>query len=278
MTSTFRTESSAPLPWTARRAASAPLDDAARPLAPRPDWALRRSSLPFQSCEGAGWHEDDLVAENVRVRKGQPLVRSGQPATSLYAIRSGSCKSVVGAPGGQQQITGFHIAGEVVGAEAVCGAAYDATVTALEDSEFRVTALRPRRSARPGQQRLPGQVPRIPGLRDQARAQDVAMAGHHARGAAAVVLSARSRGSLRRARLLVARPRAADVPRRDRQPSRAQAGNGQPPVLAAAPGRARSTFRVARSSSWTARRCKGWWTAPRFESRCSNGHGRVCHE
>ena len=138
MTSTFRTQSSAALPWTARRAANAPLDEATRPRAPRPDWAPRRSSLPFHSCEGAGWHEDDLVAENVRVRKGQPLVRSGQPATSLYAIRSGSCKSVISAPGGQQQITGFHIAGEVVGAEAVCGAAYDATITALEDSEFRV--------------------------------------------------------------------------------------------------------------------------------------------
>jgi CRP/FNR family transcriptional regulator len=79
-----------------------------------------------------------LVAENVRLRKSQVLVRSGQPFTSLFAIRSGSCKSVVSAPGGQQQITGFHIAGEVLGAEAVCGTAYDATVTALEDSEFRV--------------------------------------------------------------------------------------------------------------------------------------------
>jgi CRP/FNR family transcriptional regulator len=138
MASMVRAQFSVLLPWTGPRAANAALGDVARSIKPRPDWALRRSSLPFQSYEGAGWHEDDLVEENIRLLKGQVLLRNGQPRTSLFAVRSGSCKSVVSAPGGQQQVTGFHIAGDILGAEAICGSAYDATVTALEDSEFRV--------------------------------------------------------------------------------------------------------------------------------------------
>jgi CRP/FNR family transcriptional regulator len=57
---------------------------------------------------------------------------------SLYSIRTGSCKSVVTTPGGQQQIAGYHIAGDMLGAEAIFATTYDATVTALEDSEFCV--------------------------------------------------------------------------------------------------------------------------------------------
>ena len=94
--------------------------------------------MPSGAPRDAGWQLEDLVSQRVRLRKGEVLVRSGDRFASLYAIRSGSCKSVVTTRGGQQQIAGYHIAGDILGAEAIFVNAYDATVTALEDSEFCV--------------------------------------------------------------------------------------------------------------------------------------------
>jgi len=81
---------------------------------------------------------DALVTQRVRLHKGESLVRSGDTFTGLFAVRSGSCKSVVTTPGGQEQIAGYHIAGDILGAEAIYTHAHDCTVTALEDSEFCV--------------------------------------------------------------------------------------------------------------------------------------------
>ena len=81
---------------------------------------------------------DELVSQRIRLRKGEVLVHSGDHFSALYAIRSGSCKSVVTTASGQEQIAGYHIAGEVLGAEAIFTSTHDSTVTALEDSEFCV--------------------------------------------------------------------------------------------------------------------------------------------
>jgi CRP/FNR family transcriptional regulator, anaerobic regulatory protein len=94
--------------------------------------------VPTGAPRDATWQLDDLVSQRIRLRKGEVLVRSGDRFGSLYAIRTGSVKSVVTTPGGQQQISGYHIAGDILGAEAIFANAYDATVTALEDSEFCV--------------------------------------------------------------------------------------------------------------------------------------------
>jgi CRP/FNR family transcriptional regulator len=99
-------------------------------------------SLPFCLPAGApretSWQLEELVSQRVRLRKGEVLVRTGEPFAALYTIRTGSCKSVVTTPAGQQQIAGYHITGDILGAEAIFAGAYDATVTALEDSEFCV--------------------------------------------------------------------------------------------------------------------------------------------
>jgi len=94
--------------------------------------------LPFGADHDAGWQMDDLVAQRIRLRKGEVLVHSGDRFTGLYAIRSGSCKSVVTTASGQEQIAGYHIAGEVLGAEAIFTSTHDSTITALEDSEVCV--------------------------------------------------------------------------------------------------------------------------------------------
>jgi len=102
---------------------------------PCPAFAPEDSGLSLQSH--VSWHEDDLVAKHIRVRKGAVLLLAGQPFTALFAVQSGSCKSVVTTASGHEQIAAFHIAGEILGTEAICEHVYDATVVALEDSEFR---------------------------------------------------------------------------------------------------------------------------------------------
>ena len=83
------------------------------------------------------WREEDLVANDIYVRKGAALLCRGEPFTALYAVRSGSCKSAITTTEGQEQIAAFHIAGEILGVEAIGDDSYGATITALEDSEFR---------------------------------------------------------------------------------------------------------------------------------------------
>src|SRR4029434_5153849 len=51
---------------------------------------------------------DALVTTRLSLRKGTTLYRAGTRFTSLYAIRSGSCKTVVLSADGQGQVAGYH--------------------------------------------------------------------------------------------------------------------------------------------------------------------------
>jgi len=87
-------------------------------------------SMPFcLACSSAtdSAAVDALVTQRIRLRKGESLVRSGDAFTGLFAVRSGSCKTVVTTTGGQEQIAGYHIAGDILGAQANLWTEYIAT-------------------------------------------------------------------------------------------------------------------------------------------------------
>lgn len=79
-----------------------------------------------------------LAAARVRVRKGDTLVRAGEPFAALYAVRSGTCKSVLVTPDGQEQIVDCHIAGDIVGIGGIAAGVHDCAIAALEDTELCV--------------------------------------------------------------------------------------------------------------------------------------------
>ena len=81
---------------------------------------------------------DRIVTSRIRLRKRDVLIRPGQPFTALYAIRSGSCKTVLIAEDGNEQVSGYHIAGEIIGAEGIATARHDCQAVALEDAEVCV--------------------------------------------------------------------------------------------------------------------------------------------
>jgi CRP/FNR family transcriptional regulator, anaerobic regulatory protein len=70
-----------------------------------------------------------------RVLRDEKLYRMNDPFTNLYAIRLGHFKTYQVNVGGEQQITGFHMAGELLGMDAINTDHHHCEAVALEDSE-----------------------------------------------------------------------------------------------------------------------------------------------
>lgn len=99
---------------------------------------LREVCLPCGLAAGEMLNLDEIVYTRKRVKRGESLYRAGESFGSLYALRSGFLKSSVVLEDGRDQVTAFHMAGEIVGMDGI-GTDHHATdVTALEDSEVCV--------------------------------------------------------------------------------------------------------------------------------------------
>ena len=70
-----------------------------------------------------------------RVKRGEALFNAGAEFGSLYSIRSGFFKTMAIDRDGREQVTGFYMAGELLGLDGIGTGAYDVTAIALEDSE-----------------------------------------------------------------------------------------------------------------------------------------------
>jgi CRP/FNR family transcriptional regulator len=99
---------------------------------------LREVCLPCglagQDAEGI----DEMVYTRKRVRRGESLYRVGTAFENLYAVRSGFFKSRVVLEDGRDQVTGFHMAGELLGMDGIGTDSHAADAIALEDSEVCV--------------------------------------------------------------------------------------------------------------------------------------------
>ena len=81
---------------------------------------------------------DQLIAERRSIRRGDALFRAGDPFNSWYAISIGSLKSTVASLDGRAQVTGFYVAGELVGWDGIHTGRHSFDMLALEDTEVRV--------------------------------------------------------------------------------------------------------------------------------------------
>ena len=100
---------------------------------------LREVCLPC-GLAGSSAQEllDNLVYTRKRVKRGDTLYRAGSAFEALYAVRSGFFKSRVVLPDGRDQVTGFHMAGEILGTDGIGTDTHTADLIALEDSEVCV--------------------------------------------------------------------------------------------------------------------------------------------
>ena len=81
---------------------------------------------------------DDLISNRTRVKKRDSLYLPGDPFNALFAIRLGSFKTLLLAEDGREQISGQHMAGEIVGLDGISTNLHACQAVALEDSEVCV--------------------------------------------------------------------------------------------------------------------------------------------
>jgi CRP/FNR family transcriptional regulator, anaerobic regulatory protein len=81
---------------------------------------------------------DDIVATRRKVRRKETLFASGERFTALYAIRTGVFKTQVTAEDGREQVTGFQMAGEIMGLDGIVNDHHTCDAVALEDAEVCV--------------------------------------------------------------------------------------------------------------------------------------------
>ena len=81
---------------------------------------------------------DNLVYARRRLKRGEALYPAGAEFKAIYAIRSGSFKASLFDGEGREQVSGFFMAGELLGLEGLGSGAYQAGAIALEDSEVCV--------------------------------------------------------------------------------------------------------------------------------------------
>jgi CRP/FNR family transcriptional regulator len=97
--------------------------------------SLRELCLPAGLDPGEMERVDRLVASRRKLRRGADLYRAGEPLAALFAIRSGFMKSCVLHDDGREQVAGFHMAGDLLGLDAIGGGTHTCDTVALEDSE-----------------------------------------------------------------------------------------------------------------------------------------------
>jgi len=100
--------------------------------------SLRELCLPV-GLSGEEMRElEKLVLVRRSVKRGEYLFRANDPFDSLYAVRAGFLKTKVLVEDGREQVTGFHMAGELIGLDGIGTERHACDAVALENSEVCV--------------------------------------------------------------------------------------------------------------------------------------------
>ena len=77
---------------------------------------------------------DAMTSGLARLKRGDALYQAGDPFTALHAIRLGSCKTSVLDEDGREQVIGYHMLGDIIGADGIGTERHECEAVALEDS------------------------------------------------------------------------------------------------------------------------------------------------
>ncbi|MEJ6023576.1 fumarate/nitrate reduction transcriptional regulator Fnr [Ramlibacter sp. PS4R-6] len=119
----------APVPATPRVAAVAPLKTLCSSC------HLKDLCLPCGLADPDVQRLDGLKFGRRKVEAGETLYREGDGFQFIYAVRSGTFKSALALADGREQVSGFHIAGELMGLDGLASGKHASTAVALEDTE-----------------------------------------------------------------------------------------------------------------------------------------------
>lgn len=77
---------------------------------------------------------DDIIERKRPIHKGDQIFTDGEEMHALFAIRSGTFKTFTVNEQGEEQITGFHLAGDLLGFDAIADTEHKSFAQALETS------------------------------------------------------------------------------------------------------------------------------------------------
>jgi len=96
---------------------------------------LRELCLPVGLSDSDLERIDQMVASRRTLKRGEVLFRNGDRFESLFAVRTGFFKTRVSAEDGHDQVTGFQMAGELLGLDGISTERHSCDAVALEDSQ-----------------------------------------------------------------------------------------------------------------------------------------------
>jgi CRP/FNR family transcriptional regulator len=99
---------------------------------------LRELCLPVGLNSDELLHLDTLLEGRRALQRGETLYRTGDAFHALYAVRTGFFKTRVSAEDGRDQVTGFQMAGELLGFDGIGTERHSCDAVALEDSHICV--------------------------------------------------------------------------------------------------------------------------------------------
>jgi len=97
---------------------------------------VRELCLPVGLSEAEVGELDRVVERRQVLKPGEALFHQGQPFRHLYMVRSGAVKTFVTDAQGEERVTGFHLAGELLGLDAIAGERHTCMAQALETSSI----------------------------------------------------------------------------------------------------------------------------------------------
>jgi len=98
--------------------------------------ALNGLCLPEGLAGKAREEFTGLIFQHKRLQAGQALFRAGEAFHNLYFVKTGSLKTLVLLDDGREQVTGFHLAGDVLGVDAISSPVHPSEAVALEDTHI----------------------------------------------------------------------------------------------------------------------------------------------
>jgi CRP/FNR family transcriptional regulator, anaerobic regulatory protein len=122
--------------------AIAPLANRSNIVSKCSDCNMRKLCLPTGMSSAEQQQLDSLVANHKRITRGETLFRENDNFEFLYVIRSGFFKTSVLIEDGRDQVTGFHMAGDMLGLDGIGSGVHNCDAVALEDAEVCIISFR----------------------------------------------------------------------------------------------------------------------------------------
>jgi CRP/FNR family transcriptional regulator len=96
---------------------------------------LSERCLPSEFAGSEVHSTDEGAFSRHKIRVGETLYREGDLFEHLYEVRSGNLKSSLSLSKGHERVSGFHMAGDLIGLDGLGTGHHLSTAVALEDTE-----------------------------------------------------------------------------------------------------------------------------------------------